>query len=87
MCALVLDTAVLIDTLRGRPAAARLRELASRREVLLTTAVNVEEIARGLRPSSRLLSSGRGSALYNAEPRFGSAKRTGTDAADKCSPP
>lgn len=36
MGAMVLDTTVLIDALRGRPAAARLRELASRREVLLT---------------------------------------------------
>ncbi len=53
MCALVLDTTVLIDALRGRPAAARLRELASRREVLLTTAVNIEEIVRGLRPSEQ----------------------------------
>lgn len=53
MCALVLDTTVLIDALRGRPAAARLRDLARRREVLLTTAVNVEEIVRGLRPSEQ----------------------------------
>lgn len=51
MCALVLDTTVLIDALRGRPAAARLRDLAARREVLLTTAINVEEIVRGLRAS------------------------------------
>ncbi len=53
MCALVLDTTVLIDVLRGRPAAARLRDLAARREVLLTTTVNVEEIIRGLRPSEQ----------------------------------
>lgn len=39
MFALVLDTTVLIDALRGRPAAARLRNLAARHEVLLTTAV------------------------------------------------
>lgn len=51
MCALVLDTTVLIDALRGRPAATRLRDLAARREVLLTTAINVEEIVRGLRAS------------------------------------
>lgn len=47
MRALVLDTTVLIDALRGRPAAARLRDLVCQREILLTTAVNVEEIIRG----------------------------------------
>jgi predicted nucleic acid-binding protein len=47
--AIVLDTTVLIDALRGKPAATRIRELAANREVLLTTSINVEEIARGLR--------------------------------------
>lgn len=51
MAAIVLDTTVLIDALRGRPAAGRIRELATKRETLLTTAINVEEIERGLRPS------------------------------------
>jgi len=50
MPGLVLDTTVLIDALRGRPAVARLRSLQRERLPLLTTAVNVEEIARGLRP-------------------------------------
>lgn len=49
MGALVLDTTVLIDVLRGRPAADRVRQLMDQREVLLTTAINVEEIFRGLR--------------------------------------
>jgi predicted nucleic acid-binding protein len=49
MVAIVLDTTVLIDALRGKPAAARVRELAANREVLLTTSINVEEIVRGLR--------------------------------------
>jgi predicted nucleic acid-binding protein len=49
MTATVLDTTVLIDALRGRPAAARIRELAALRDTLLTTAINVEEIVRGLR--------------------------------------
>lgn len=48
MGAIVLDTTVLIDALRGRPAAERIRQLLSQ-EVLLTTAINVEEITRGLR--------------------------------------
>jgi predicted nucleic acid-binding protein len=50
---LVLDTTVLIDALRGRPAADRIEELVATREVLLTTAVNVEEIVRGLRPAEQ----------------------------------
>lgn len=51
--ALVLDTTVLIDVLRGRPAADRLEDLIAAREILLTTAVNVEEIVRGLRPAEQ----------------------------------
>ena len=50
---LVLDTTVLCDALRGRPAADRVRTLADRGELLVTTAVNVEEIIRGLRPSEQ----------------------------------
>jgi predicted nucleic acid-binding protein len=46
--AIVLDTTVLIDALRGKPAAARIRELAANREILLTTSINTEEIVRGL---------------------------------------
>jgi predicted nucleic acid-binding protein len=50
---LVLDTTVLIDALRGRPAADRLEDLLIGRELLLTTAVNVEEVVRGLRPAEQ----------------------------------
>jgi predicted nucleic acid-binding protein len=50
---LVLDTTVLIDALRGRPAAERIRRLLGTGEQLLTTAVNVEEIVRGLRGSEQ----------------------------------
>ena len=46
---IVLDTTVLIDALRGRPAVDRLRDLRRQRLPLLTTAINVEEILRGLR--------------------------------------
>jgi predicted nucleic acid-binding protein len=49
MAGLVLDTTVLIDALRGRPAADRIRGLMSARTTLLTTSINVEEIVRGLR--------------------------------------
>lgn len=45
----VLDTTVLIDHLRGRPAAQRVLELHGRGDTPATTAINVEEIARGLR--------------------------------------
>ncbi|UYM05061.1 type II toxin-antitoxin system VapC family toxin [Solicola gregarius] len=45
----VLDSTVLIDYLRGRPAVERLRGLRTRGDVPATTAVNVEEIVRGVR--------------------------------------
>ncbi|MGL5930735.1 MAG: PIN domain-containing protein [Dermatophilaceae bacterium] len=47
----VLDSTVLIDVLRGRPAVARLRGLRERGTRLATTAINIEEIVRGIRPS------------------------------------
>jgi predicted nucleic acid-binding protein len=50
---LVLDTTVLIDALRGRPAADRIEELMARDELLLSTAINVEEVVRGLRPEEQ----------------------------------
>jgi predicted nucleic acid-binding protein len=50
---LVLDTTVLIDVLRGRRAADRLDDLMDGRELLLTTAINVEEVVRGLRPAEQ----------------------------------
>lgn len=46
---LFLDTTVLIDALRGRPAAERLRALRADGDVPLVCAVNVEEIWRGVR--------------------------------------
>jgi predicted nucleic acid-binding protein len=45
----VLDSTVLIDFLRCRPAVARLTRLRSSGDVPATTAINVEEIVRGLR--------------------------------------
>ncbi len=49
----VLDTTVLIDFLRGRPAVARVHGLLDRGITPATTAINVEEIFRGLRPDER----------------------------------
>jgi predicted nucleic acid-binding protein len=51
MPSLVLDTTVLIDALRGRPAADRIRTHLNSGTTLMTTAINVEEIIRGLRPN------------------------------------
>ncbi len=47
----VLDSTVLIDYLRGRPAVKRVEALLAAGEDPATTAINVEEIVRGLRPS------------------------------------
>jgi len=51
--ALLLDTTVLIDVLRGRPAAARVLALRSTGDQPATSAINVEEIVRGLRPEEQ----------------------------------
>ena len=45
----LLDSTVLIDHLRGRPAADHVERLALSGDVCATTAINVEEIVRGLR--------------------------------------
>ena len=45
----VLDSTVLIDFLRGRPAVGRVLALRRAGDTPSTTAVNVEEIVRGLR--------------------------------------
>jgi predicted nucleic acid-binding protein len=44
----VLDSTVLIDYLRGRPVVGRVSDLLDRGDELATTAVNVEEIVRGM---------------------------------------
>jgi predicted nucleic acid-binding protein len=45
----VLDSTVLIDYLRNRPAVQRVRRLTAAGDVAATTAINVEEVVRGLR--------------------------------------
>jgi hypothetical protein len=47
---LLLDTTVLIDVLRDRPAAARVDALLDAREIPYICAVTAEEVMRGLRP-------------------------------------
>lgn len=49
----LLDSTVLIDYLRGRPAVDRVRRLRDGHDVPCTTGINVEEIVRGLRPAER----------------------------------
>lgn len=49
MGVILLDTTVLIDALRGRAAAGWLRALRGRGDALYACAINVEELARGLR--------------------------------------
>lgn len=49
MAAVLLDTTVLIDALRGRDAARELRRLRPQGDVPYVCAVNVEELARGAR--------------------------------------
>lgn len=52
MGAVLLDTTVLIDLLRGRPATTeRLAGIQRAGDLAYTCAVNVEEVFRGLRPS------------------------------------
>lgn len=50
----LLDSTVLIDYLRGRPAADRVDALFEAGETVSTTAINVEEIVRGLRPDEHV---------------------------------
>jgi predicted nucleic acid-binding protein len=50
MARILLDTTVLIDVLRGRPAADRVLAMRRYGDVPLTSAINVEEVIRGLRP-------------------------------------
>jgi predicted nucleic acid-binding protein len=61
--ALLLDSTVLIDVLRGRPAKDRLRALREAGgDVPYICAVNAEEVHRGLRPGE----TGRATALIAA---------------------
>jgi predicted nucleic acid-binding protein len=49
----LLDSTVLIDYLRGRPVVARVHALRVEGDEACTTAINVEEIVRGLRPGEQ----------------------------------
>jgi predicted nucleic acid-binding protein len=69
---LLLDTTVLIDALRGRPAAERVRALRDTGQVPWICAINVEEVLRGARVAEeavlmRFLSGMRVARLDRAE--------------------
>jgi predicted nucleic acid-binding protein len=53
MARLLLDTTVLIDALQGRPAARRILDLRRVGDVPLTSAINIEEVVRGLHDDER----------------------------------
>ncbi len=85
----LLDTTVLIDYLRGRPAVGRVNALLDRGDPLCTTPINVEEVVRGLRPEEipavgalfdglRVLSIGREEGLRAGEWRHRFAGRGAT---------
>ena len=72
MAGLLLDTTVLIDALRGRGAAERLRALRAEGAPPYVCAINVEEVWRGTRPGEeeavgRLLGALRIAPLGRAE--------------------
>jgi hypothetical protein len=54
----LLDSSVLIDVLRGRPAAERLRQMRRSGDVPWVCVVSVEEIARGLHPGEESAAGG-----------------------------
>ena len=49
MALVLLDTTVLIDVLRGRPAGNRLRDMRALGDMPITSPLNIEEVVRGLR--------------------------------------
>lgn len=51
--ALLLDTTVLVDALRGRSAARRIQGLHSSNEIPWICAINVDEVLRGIREHER----------------------------------
>ena len=50
----LLDSTVLIDALRGRPAADRIRGMRRSRVQLWVSPISIEEIWRGLRPEEQI---------------------------------
>lgn len=78
MSVLVLDSTVLIDVLRGRVAGARVQRLLDDGDTLLTTAINVEEITRGMKPGETSATDRLFSALLVLPITQAEAGRSGT---------
>ena len=75
---LVLDSTVLIDYLRGKPAVDRVRAARTRGDVPATTAVNVEEIVGGLRGAETAAAQGLCRGLVILPIDEGAAWQAGT---------
>lgn len=95
MALLLLDSSVLVDALRGRSAAERIRELLAQAVIPVVSPINVEEIVRGLRDGERGRSLGflgglrvvdldRQQAIQAADWRRGYARRGITLAQADC---
>ena len=75
---LLLDTTVLIDVLRGRPAASRMLNLRRGGQVPWICAISVEEVWRGLRPQEEEAAGGLLNALRLAALGQYEGRRAGT---------
>jgi predicted nucleic acid-binding protein len=77
--AVLLDTTVLIDALRGRPGATeRLARIRRDGDLPFTCAINVEEVFRGLRPSEAVAAGALFLGLRLAPLRLEEGERAGT---------
>jgi predicted nucleic acid-binding protein len=73
----LLDTTVLIDVLRGRPAAERVLALRSSGDVPFVCAINIEEIWRGIRPGEEDAAAGLIEGLRLADLGVAEGQRSG----------
>lgn len=78
MSRLLLDSTVLIDALRGRPAAARVASLRRTGTEPWVCAISVEEIWRGVRPSEHAVVHRLFTGLRVAPLGVGEGTRAGT---------
>lgn len=79
MGAVLLDTTVLIDALRGRPGTIeRLARIRRDGDLPFTCAVNVEEVFRGLRPSEAVAAGALFLGLRLAPLRLEEGERAGS---------
>ena len=74
---LLLDSTVLIDALRGRPAAGRVKDLRRSGVEPWVSAISIEEIWRGIRPGEEPKAARLVRALRLAPLRAGEAQRAG----------